>query len=104
MSCPDSFSPDFYNNVAAIAAVLMFTKVVAHRSRRARPGICCVSLHAVAVFVTAFVIGAALLATDRCSDSMCFHWIAWIGLGLAVVALVGDVLEEDFARARGHRD
>jgi steroid 5-alpha reductase family enzyme len=104
MSCPSSFSPDFYNNVAAIAAVLMFTKVVAHRSRRAAPRVRFVWLHTFAVFVTALVIGAALLATDRCSDSMCFRWIAWIGLGLAVVALVGDVLEEDFARARGHRD
>jgi len=33
-----TFTADFYNNVAAIAVVLLFTKVVAHRSRKTPRG------------------------------------------------------------------
>jgi hypothetical protein len=38
-SVPSSepFQPDFFNNVAAIAIVLTFAKVVSHRSRDHRP-------------------------------------------------------------------
>ena len=37
MSCPNTaFQPDFFNNAAAIAVVLLFTKVVTHRLRKVR--------------------------------------------------------------------
>ena len=72
MACPE-FSPDFYNNVAAVAVVLMFAKVVTHRSRKAHHGPEWTSIlagfHIVAVLAAIVTVVVCLKATDSGSDT-----------------------------------
>jgi sugar phosphate isomerase/epimerase len=99
MSCSAEFHPDFFNNVAAIAVVLMFTKVVAHRWRRVERGRWLAALHGLAVVAAAAAVVVSLWATEACSQEQAFHWFAWVGLGAAGAALFVDILIDDVGKA-----
>lgn len=96
MPCPDP-GPDFFNNVAAVAVVLMFAKVVTHRSRKAdyasRWTIVLVGLHVLAVLSAVASVAFCLLATDgRSTTGADWRNAAWISLILAGGVLVFDVI------------
>ncbi len=96
MSCPNTaFQPDFFNNAAAIAVVLLFTKVVTHRLRKVRRMRWVDWLHGLAVMGSVVAIGASLWATEKCSTVDLADRVAWIGLGVAGFALLFDVGLED---------
>lgn len=106
----DSFEPDFYNNVAAVSVVLMFTRIVAHGMRKARkaddnPGTGCANfvlnfLHAVTVIAAVVGLAAALMATSRRKTDVSWivhldlHCWSWAGLGVATVCMIGTLLVE----------
>jgi hypothetical protein len=103
MSAP-IFSVDFYNNVAAIAVVLMFTKVVSHGLRRVRgksPG---VVLHAVVVGGAIVATAAALVATFIGSHGWCLHIVAWTGIVIAAVGLIVDIVAEERSESQSKED
>jgi hypothetical protein len=101
MSCPsDTFQPDFFNNAAAIAVVLLFTKVVAHRSRKGPPSRWAEGLHVIAVIGAAVATGAALWATHECSTYRVLDDAVWGGLAAAGIALLIDILCEDVSWKR----
>jgi hypothetical protein len=101
VACPDeSFQPDFFNNVAAVAIVLTFAKVVAHRSRdresrTVEPSGWRTFYHALAVLAAVLAAGASLWATEKQSDWGLFHWCAWGGLIVAGLVFVGEILHDD---------
>ena len=96
MSCPNgAFQPDFFNNAAAIAVVLLFTKVVTHRSRQIRRKAWVNWLHLLAVLGAAAAVGASLWATEQCAVDDRLDWLAWGGLGVAGFALLLDIVLED---------
>ena len=65
--CDSSFSADFFNNVAAVAVVLIFTKVLTHRSRKAKNAAndtpLLSQLHVGAVVLAVVAVGISLLNT-----------------------------------------
>jgi hypothetical protein len=91
---------DFYNNVAAIASVLMFAKLVTHRTRKARDRneILLVSFHTAAVVASAGAIAVSLIATADGSADL--RWLAWWLLGASGSILIVDVLVDDWAYAK----
>jgi steroid 5-alpha reductase family enzyme len=96
VSCPEpQFQADFFNNVAAVAIVLIFAKVVAHRSRKGESKTWRRLSHGAAVAAAALATVAALLATEAAKDYRVFHWLAWIGLGVAGTAFVVEILIDD---------
>ncbi len=101
MSCPEPFQPDFFNNVAAVAIVLIFAKVVAHRSRSHNGGPTPrrAFWHGSAVLASAVAVGAALWATEAASDACIFHWFAWGGLIVAGVVFVVEIVIDDVVPA-----
>ena len=105
MSCPQpEFQADFFNNIAAVAMVLIFAKVFAHRSRNTKPQngqptpgranfrACC---HGLAIAAAVVAVGAALWATEDGRDKCSFHWFAWGGLIVAGVVFVGEIFIDD---------
>lgn len=84
--------PDFFNNIAAVAVVIMFTKAVTHRNRRRTPrrpralSIC----HVVGVCAAVASAVVALVATETGWNSLCFHVLAWATLTVAGAALLFD--------------
>lgn len=100
MTCPDAFKPDFFNNIAAIAVVLMFTKVVMHRSRQGsggRRGLAV--LHVGTVLSAGLAIVVSLRATDACGLDPCLHRAAWVFLAATAVGLLADLVVEDLGSA-----
>jgi hypothetical protein len=96
MSCAsDTFQPDFFNNAAAIAVVLLFTKVVTHRSRKGPPSGWAEGLHVIAVTGAAVAMGAALWATHEWRTYRVLDDAVWSGLAAAGIALSIDILCED---------
>lgn len=84
--------PDFFNNVAAVAVVIMFTKAVTHRTR-SRPPVRPVALstwHVVGVCVAVASAVVALIATATGRDSEVFYVLAWATLMLAGATLIAD--------------
>lgn len=104
MQC--DFAPDFFNNVAAIAAVLMFTKVVTHRSHEVPPSgrrkQALAWVHLAAVAVASITIAASLIATQRKSTWPFLLHVAWVGLVLTGAALIVDILVDELHTARPH--
>ena len=98
MSAP-VFSPDFYNNVAAIAVVLIFTKIVSHGIRKVRGKPTGVALHAV-VGRAGVAAGAALIATFFGSHGWCVIILAWAGIVTAAVSLIVDIVLEERSERR----
>jgi uncharacterized membrane protein YoaT (DUF817 family) len=101
-----SFQPDFFNNVAAVAIVLIFAKVVVHRMRQRESRAVRQSgrrnrIHVFAVLAASVAGGASLWATERQSDWCLFHWCAWIGLALASVIFVIEIIHDDVCAASG---
>lgn len=105
MTCPTpEFQADFFNNVAAVAIVLIFAKVVAHRSRNGKPHTdepkrWRAFWHVLAVLAAAVAAGAALWATEAGSDACVFHWFAWGGLIVAGAAFVAEIVIDDVVPA-----
>ena len=102
---PES-APDFFNNVAAIAVVLMFTKVVTHRLRKFRRKEwtrALAILHAIAVVSAAVAVTASLIATDIDSVPNCLHIAAWAGLAVAGIILIADIIIDEFPDAETRR-
>src|ERR1700757_272464 len=101
---------DFFNNVAAIAVVLLFTKIVAHRSREVQPRAqstqrkTLAAFHVIAVLSAAVAAGASLIATDWQSATTCFRTafrsVAWSGVAAASIILVVDVIIDAVHGAR----
>ncbi len=104
MSCPDPSQPDFFNNVAAVAVVLMFAKVVTHRSRahaHARepsndaPSGRRAFFHGLAVVAAVVAAGVAIWATAAPPDGRFWHWFAGGSLLLAGAILLVEVFFDD---------
>jgi hypothetical protein len=97
------FAADFYNNVAAIAVVLMFTKVVAHRSRKVPRKTLgtwiLAALHVTALVAATVAIVASLRATDEKSEGG-YHCLAWLGLVTVGAILVADIAIDEVCAAR----
>jgi hypothetical protein len=98
--CPEPFQPDFFNNVAAVASVLIFAKVVSHRSRnretqRSELQPLRAFFHGLGVMAAVVAIGAALGATEAQADACILHGFAWGGLVVASMALIGEILIDD---------
>ncbi len=94
------FTADFFNNVAAIAVVVMFTKVVTRRAYKARqqakwPRLLA-ALHIVAVGGAVIAIGVSLWATDQHSTADWVRYVAWGGLGCAATFLIVDIVIEEY--------
>jgi hypothetical protein len=103
MSLPE-FSVDFYNNVAAIAVVLIFTKVVSHGMRKVRGKPTGVVLHAAVVAGAGVAAGAALIATFAGSHGWCLIVLAWAGIAIAAVSLIVDIVLEECSERRSPED
>lgn len=94
--CDSSFSADFFNNVAAVAVVLIFAKVVTNRSRKAKNaanekwGLAV--LHVSAVVSAAAAVGLSLWATGVCQRSSCIEIAAAAALGITAVFLIVDIV------------
>ena len=105
MTCPKpEFQADFFNDVAAVAIVLIFAKVVAHRSRNGKPNAdepkrWRAFWHVLGVLAAAAAAGAALWATEAGSDAGVFHWFAWGGLIVAGAAFVAEIVIDDVVPA-----
>jgi hypothetical protein len=98
------FAPDFFNNVAAIAVVLVFAKLVTHRSRvnttrSDRERIILFSFHLLAVVAATVAALAAIIGLRGRSVSGVIDWLAWGGVAIAGLILVGDALVEDCRQA-----
>lgn len=100
---PPAFSPDFYNNVAAIAVVLIFTKVVSHGIRKVRGKPTGVVLHAAVVGGAGVAAGAALIATFFGSHGWCVIILAWAGIVTAAVSLIFDMSSRNVLTADRRR-
>jgi hypothetical protein len=99
MSCT-GFAPDFFNNVAAIAVVLMLTKVVMHRTRRGCWGPRLLAgLHLLTMLAAGGATWISLDATHRCDPN--HHQIALYLLIAAGIGLLIDLLVEDVGRPWG---
>ena len=98
MACSDQkFQADFFNNVAAVAIVLIFAKVIGHRrleksSPRRR------FWHGFAVVAASVAAGAAVLTTAYRPAGFLWHWIAGVSLLLAGIVFVVEVLHDDVRR------
>jgi hypothetical protein len=95
--CPDPGpGPDFFNNVAAVAVVLMFAKVVSHRSRKARSGAVrtwvLAGFHVLAVIAATVTLFVCLKATEDPTTGTDWHNAAWTALGITGAILVIDVI------------
>lgn len=100
MFCSNSdFQPDFFNNVAGVAVVLMFAKVVVRRTKRteirARHDIA----HGVAIAAALTAVTASLWATEICALGGWFHLAAWLGVGIAGIALWFDIWRDDIRKS-----
>jgi len=97
VSCPE-FAPDFYNNVAAVAVVLMFTKVVSHGLRKVRrkptATRCLTSLHYGVVGGATLAVLASLIATFARAHVGYIDILAWAGLFIAAASLIIDIVIE----------
>ncbi|MEU6375931.1 hypothetical protein [Streptomyces sp. NPDC046909] len=99
------FEPDFYNNVVTVAVVLLFTKLVTHRSGKKRatyggPWLWWV-LHAVSTASAAAAVVVGLVAVHYRDDSFGQRYAAWTLLGVSFAILVIDVLVEDLPLGQG---
>jgi hypothetical protein len=104
--CPEpDQGPDFFNNMVAIAVVLMFTKVVSHRSHKTeKPALrgTLAVLHVLAVFAAAATVGMGVVATDsRFTPEPVWLNVSYALLFLTVAFLLIDVCLEAVASARG---
>jgi hypothetical protein len=106
----DTFSPDFFNNAAAVFAILIFAKFVAHRARRARQQASAgqqasarplqkrwdlpAQLHALCVVVASTGLILAMLVTEMQWTSAWLHAWIWIALAIAGLILLGDLIFE----------
>lgn len=97
-STPD-YQPDFFNNVAAVAVVLMFTKVVVRRSRRNERREHYDLAHGGAIVAALMAISASLWATETCSQAWILHLLAWLGVGAAGIFLSIDIWRDDVRKS-----
>lgn len=104
---PDAFTADFYNNVAAIAVVLMFTKVVSHRTRTAPRQPKAVrrlaGVHVAAVAAATVAVAISLAATSFKLSGPGVSLAAWITLGVACGLLVLDIVIDELPHLRSTR-
>jgi peptidoglycan biosynthesis protein MviN/MurJ (putative lipid II flippase) len=90
----DAFKPDFFNNVAAVAIVLILAKVVAHRTKDDR-GRGRSWRHVIAVVTAAVATIIALAATAVCRDWWLWQLSAGGFLLVAGVVFVGEIYFDD---------
>jgi uncharacterized membrane protein YhaH (DUF805 family) len=104
VACPDqNFQADFFNNVAAVAIVLIFAKVVAHRMHDQDRGGMSVLLHGIAVLAAAMAATISIIGIESCSAWPPLHWIVGVPLAAASVLLVLEILIDDVGRYRRRR-
>lgn len=99
----DAFQPDFFNNITAVAVVLMFTKVVAHRMHDGDRKRGSAVLHVIAVSAAAIAAGTSIVATERSSNWCILHLIVWLGLGTACALLLVEIVIDDVGGPWGWR-
>jgi hypothetical protein len=89
------FAADVYNNIAATGVVLLFAKLVTHRSRtKGTTSWLVFALHVIVVGAAAVAVASALVITAARSEDQPWLAMAWIGLSISGVVLVCDVLLE----------
>lgn len=104
MACSDqNFQADFFNNVAAVAVVLIFAKVVAHRMHEGDRGRVSASFHVIAVFAAATAAAISIIGTERCSSWPTLHTVVGVALAAACVVLFLEIVIDDVGRAWGWR-
>jgi hypothetical protein len=93
------FDADFFNNVAAIAVVLIFTKIVVHRSKKTNArgwSRLLAVLHVVAVVSAAVALVYSLRATDIAIETdRGWRTIVWSGIALAGAILLVDIVAKE---------
>ena len=106
MTCPTpEFQADFFNDVAAVAIVLIFAKVVAHRSRNGKPHTDEPKRWRAFWHVLAVLAKPQWRQALRCGrrrpvrDACVFHWFAWGGLIVAGAAFVAEIVIDDVVPA-----
>lgn len=94
-----AFTPDFYNNVAAIAVVLMFTKVVSHRTRKVdrTPNAIrwLARAHVLAVGAASAAVAISLAATDFKWTGVGIRVATWTALVMAGGLLIVDIVIDE---------
>jgi hypothetical protein len=99
----EEFSPDFFNNAAAIFAILIFAKSVSHRSRRdtTQAARLCLNrwtlqkaLLVVCGVVSSLGLAVALLTTEMQWKELWADVIVWIALATAGSILIWDEILE----------
>jgi uncharacterized membrane protein YhaH (DUF805 family) len=98
---------EFYNNIAAVASVLLFAKLVTHRNRSGRAqrteNWWWALLHSIAVLAAACAIVLALLVTGYTSADLRHFALGLLLLSGAI--LIFDVLFEDWSTVKcAHRN
>ena len=103
MPTPTQFAPDFFNNVAAIAVVLMFAKLVTHRSRRThRTGAevkWLLLLHLACLGAAGVAVVVSMIAVSTESTDEWLQRSGWIAVAVAGLIVIGDVAVEDWRQA-----
>jgi hypothetical protein len=98
------FTADFYNNVAAIAIVLMVTKVLSHRTRKVprKPKAMrtLARVHVLAVAAAATAVAISLAATDFKLTGIGVRITAWTALGIAGGLLILDIVIDEMPHLR----
>ncbi len=103
---------DFFNNVAAVAAVLLFTKVVSHaihKNREHPVGHWLLALHVLNVLGVVVAVGVSLLATfspdQESVSARHLHQFAWGGLVLSGITLIAALITLEYRDwQRQHKD
>lgn len=98
----ESFSADYFNNIAAVAVVVIFAKSITYRSKskaaEVRQGKAILSPlvpHFAAQVCAAGAVVAALFATAQCFGPSWFQAVAAVLLSAAGVILAIDVVRGD---------
>ena len=109
MACTD-FQADYYNNIAAVAVVLLFAKVVGRRLSRASHGDWLAVLHAAAVLAAGTVLpdviepyAASLAGAIRALTVLaaCCLVVAAVGFAGVVSVAVGGAFRAEDSRLDG---
>jgi hypothetical protein len=94
--CDSNLNADFFNNVAAVAVVLIFTKVVTNRARKAKRDTRWLArLHVGAVVSATAAVGLSLWATGSGQRSPCIAIAAAVALALTAALLIADIVIEE---------
>jgi len=95
----DTFSPDFYNDLAAVCVVVLFAKFMTHRGHP-RTSRWLWTLHALCLISSAGGVFIPLLAVYQQSSWYLLRDLSWACLAFSSLILIGVGLYEDFPKRR----